>query len=77
MLDKLIMEHPRDIGETYAEHAGHATYIGFRMLGAGVACLIHALLPGLCVRTASEAVEDIQSLMTKRTAEVHLDEQAI
>ena len=74
MLDKLFTEHPRDIGETYSEHAGHALYIGLKMLGAGIACLIHAVLPGLFVRTASHAVEDIQGLMQKRTAGAPLDE---
>ena len=68
MLDKLLLEHPRDIGETYGEHAGHALHIGFRMMGAGVACVVHALLPGLFVRTASRAVADVQSLMAQRTA---------
>ena len=76
MLDKLLMDHPRDIGETYGEHAGHAVYIGLKMLGAGLACLVHAVLPGLFVRTASEAVEDIQNLMRKRTSPAPLDEQA-
>jgi hypothetical protein len=68
MLDKLIQQHPREIGETYGEHAGHALFIGVRMILAGLACLVHALLPGLFVRTASLAVQDIQDLMTKRTA---------
>ena len=75
MLDKLLMAHPRDIGESYGEHAGHALYIGFRMLAGGIACMVHAVLPGLFVRTASEAVDDIQNLMTKRTSEAHMDEQ--
>ena len=75
MLDKLLTSHPRDIGETYGEHAGHALYIGLRMLGGGLACLVHAVLPGLFVRTASEAVDDIQDLMTKRTGQSLLDEQ--
>jgi hypothetical protein len=75
MLDRLLMAHPRDIGETYGEHAGHATYIGLKMLGAGFACLVHALLPGVFVRTASDAVEDIQNLMSKRSRQAQLDEQ--
>lgn len=75
MLDKLFMAHPRDIGESYGEHAGHAVYIGIRMLVAGGACLVHALLPGLFVRTASETVADIQDLMTQRAA-AGLDEHA-
>ena len=74
-MDELFTAHPRDINETYGEHAGHAVYIGLRMLGAGLACLVHAVIPGLCVRTASEAVADIQDLMTKRTAEPRLDER--
>lgn len=76
MLDKLLMEHPRDIGESYGEHAGHALFIGTRLLTAGLACLVHAVLPGLFVRTASEAVEDVQGLMAKRTTRDHLDKQA-
>ena len=75
VLDTLLTKHPREIGETYGEHAGHALYIGMRMLGAGIACLVHAVLPGLCVRTASHAVEDIQALMTKRTASATNHEQ--
>jgi len=75
MLDKLLTAHPRDIGETYGEHAGHALYIGLRMLVGGLACLVHAVLPGLFVRTASEAVDDIQNLMSKRTVQAQLDEQ--
>ncbi|MGD8832955.1 MAG: DUF6356 family protein [Pseudomonadales bacterium] len=75
MFDKLFKDHPRAIGESYGEHAGHAVYIGVRMIGAGVACLVHALLPGLFVRTASETVDDIQDLMTRRSASSRLGER--
>lgn len=75
MLDKLLTAHPRDIGESYGEHAGHAFYIGMRMIGAGLACLVHALLPGLFVRTASHTVDDIHDLMTRRSATARLDER--
>lgn len=75
-LDELLMAHPRDIGESYGQHAGHACYIGARMIGAGIACLVHAVLPGLFVRTASHTVDDIQSLMTRRSTTARLDEQA-
>ena len=65
-LDALFTKHPRDIGETYAEHAGHALFIGGALLLAGIACLIHALIPGLFVRTASNTVDRIISLMNQR-----------
>jgi len=67
-LDKLLHDHPRAIGESYAEHAGHALTIGTKMLYSGLACVVHALLPGLFVRTASNTVEDILALMEMRTA---------
>ena len=74
MLDRLLLDHPREIGETYIEHAGHALFIGTRMIVAGLACLVHALLPGLFIRTATHTVEDIRSLMTRRSA-ASLDER--
>ena len=66
MLSKLMLEHPRDIGETYGEHAGHALFIGTRMIGAGLACLVHALIPGLFVTTATSTVNDVVTLMEQR-----------
>ena len=67
MLDRLLFDHPKDIGETYPEHAGHAFTIGFKLIAAGCACLIHALLPALFVRTASNTVNGIVALMNSRT----------
>jgi hypothetical protein len=67
-VDALILEHPRAIGESYGEHARHAVTIGARMIAAGLACLVHAVLPGLFVRTASRTVDDIRSLMDARGA---------
>ena len=68
LLSRLITEHPNEIGETYREHAGHALHIASRMIFCGSACLVHALVPGLFGRTASTAVEDIQSLMEERSS---------
>ena len=68
LLSRLITEHPIEIGETYREHAGHALHIASRMIFCGAACLVHALVPGLFGRTASNAVEDIQSLMEERSS---------
>lgn len=71
MFDLMFRKHPRDIGETYTEHAGHALFIGSRLLLAGCACLTHALVPGLCTRTASNILAEIAELMARRTGEAH------
>jgi hypothetical protein len=49
-------EHPRSVGETYGEHFLTALGFGARMLGGGLACLVHAVLPFLCTRTGSNTI---------------------
>ncbi len=69
MLDKLFFEHPEEIGESYGEHASHALAIGARLLLAGFACLVHAIVPGLFIRSASNTVDYINGLMAQREAQ--------
>jgi len=65
-MHRLFTEHPESIGETYGEHLVHASYFGSRMIVAGLACMLHALLPFLCVRTASQAIEELNAKMLAR-----------
>ena len=65
-MDKLIesfREHPASVGETYFEHFGMATSFGFALIRAGLACLVHALLPFLFTTTGRRAIEDLQRRM--------------
>ena len=68
MIDRLFLGHPHEIAETYREHSVYAIYIAFRLIFSGLACLIHALVPGLFVHTASHAVRDIDALMARRAS---------
>lgn len=45
--------HPESIGETYLEHGWHASKFAILMIVGGIACLIHAILPFLFEKTAS------------------------
>ena len=58
--------HPHDVGESYGEHLAHAGKSGFRLVGSGIACLIHAVFPFLFVHTASDTVKDMHRGITKR-----------
>lgn len=49
-------EHPASVGETYGEHFVVASGFGLTMLAAGLACLLHAIVPFLFVRTGSDAI---------------------
>ena len=61
-MDKLIecfREHPASVGETYFEHMGVALSFGAALLAAGLACLVHAVLPFLFTSTARIAIQNL------------------
>ncbi len=69
VFSRLFLQHPRSIGESYLEHQRHALGFGFSLLLASLACFVHALVPGLCVRTGSEAITRLhERMVVNRTA---------
>ena len=69
MLHKLFTEHPAEVGETYGEHFRAAGAFGVRMIAGGVACVVHAAVPGLFVTTGSGTVNRLyQQMVAKRAA---------
>ena len=63
MIDRLFTDHPRSVGESYREHFVAAGGFGVTMIGAGIACLIHALLPGLFAAPGSRAITRLHDRM--------------
>ena len=51
------------MGESYGEHMGQAVCFGTRMVFAGLACLVHGVLPFLFVRTGSRAIAELNDRM--------------
>lgn len=49
-------DHPGSVGESYGQHMAVAFGFGGRLILAGLACLLHGLLPFLFVRTGSRAI---------------------
>jgi len=64
-LRRLFSEHPASVGETYGEHLLCALGFGSRMMVAGAACVLHALLPFLFVHTGSRAITDLHEVMVR------------
>lgn len=61
-------DHPRAVGETYWQHMGVALGFGTRMVAAGLACMLHGLLPFLFVTTGSRTVRHLHdSMITHRS----------
>ncbi|HEY7887777.1 MAG TPA: DUF6356 family protein [Steroidobacteraceae bacterium] len=63
MFTRLFLDHPRSVGESYLKHQRHAFGFGISLLGAALACLVHGLVPGLFVRTGSEAITRLHDRM--------------
>ena len=66
MLQHIFTEHPRALGESYPQHQRAAFSYGFALLGAGLAALLHGLVPCLCETTASRTIARLHAHMTGR-----------
>jgi uncharacterized protein YjeT (DUF2065 family) len=60
--------HLAEAGETYFDHLRFAAGVGLMLVAAGLACIIHGLLPGLCTKTASRTVDELKRLFAERDA---------
>ena len=65
---RLFIDHPRSLGMSWAGHGIGAVKIGMSMLGAGAACLVHAVVPGWFTETAGRTVVRLHRLMQQRRA---------
>ena len=63
MLRRLFIEHPATVDETYGEHLVAAWSFSWRLVAAGLACLVHAVLPCLFVTTGSSMVTRLHDRM--------------
>jgi hypothetical protein len=59
--------HLSQAGESYLEHMRFASAVGSMLVAAGVACLIHAIVPGICRDTASRTIRCLDGLIKDRS----------
>jgi len=68
-LGRLFSEHPASVGESYLAHLRTAGTFALRLFVAGLACLVHAVLPFLFVHTGSECISRLhQQMLARRRA---------
>ncbi len=60
--------HLAEVDESYGEHLAAALGIAGLLMRAGLGCALHALIPGLCARTASRCLGQIDSIFASRGA---------
>jgi len=70
ILENLFTDHPRSLGESYLQHQQHALAFGVTMVAAGIACIVHALVPALFETTGSRAVTRLYNRMVLNRAQL-------
>lgn len=66
MFQRLFIAHPASVQESYFQHQRMALSFAGPLLLAAAGALVHALVPGLCERTASNIVRDLNVRLQKR-----------
>lgn len=66
MFQRLFVTHPASVNESYLQHQQVAMSFAWPLFQAAGAALVHALIPGLCERTASNIVRDLNKRLEKR-----------
>ncbi|KTC68745.1 hypothetical protein Lbir_2278 [Legionella birminghamensis] len=61
-----MSKHLKEIDESYTEHFLFAQCLGFKLIFAGFACLIHAIIPDLFVNTGSKTIDTLSQRIKKR-----------
>ena len=70
MFTRLFRDHPAKVGETYVEHMAFAFGFSLRLFRAGLAALLHGVVPALCETTASSEVLAMNEEIRRRRAQM-------
>ena len=63
---KSFRDHPQSVDETYLQHLAFALLFAGRLIGAGLAALVHAFIPALFQTTASRSICTMHTKITSR-----------
>jgi hypothetical protein len=66
MFQRLFLAHPASVKENYFQHQRAALSFALPLFAAACAALVHAVIPGLCERTASNLVRHLNARLEKR-----------
>jgi hypothetical protein len=56
-LNRLFVDHPREVGETYLHHAAAASRFGMKLARLSACAFTHAVVPGLHKTTVSSEIK--------------------
>lgn len=59
MIQRVFLDHPKAVDESYFEHMAFAGRFSFKLFAAAGAALIHAILPCFFEKTASTLIAEM------------------
>jgi len=63
MFNRLFLDHPRSVGESYFGHQRRAMVFGARMFVGAIACFLHGIVPAAFTQTGSRTVSGLYDRM--------------
>lgn len=63
MFNRLFLDHPRSVGESYFGHQRQAMTFGARMFVGAIACFLHGIVPAAFTQTGSRTVSRLYDRM--------------
>ena len=55
-LNRLFVDHPREVNESYFHHMAASSRFGFRLLKLAGCAFLHSVVPGVCKTTVSSSI---------------------
>jgi hypothetical protein len=68
MITRIFLDHPAKVGETFLEHMLFASKFAGKLFLAGGAALVHAFVPCLFEKTASNIIAELYAKTHNRGA---------
>lgn len=68
MIDRVFLDHPKSVDETYLEHMAFAGKFSGKLFLAAGAAAVHAVIPCLFEKTASKMIADMYAKTHNRGA---------
>ena len=68
MINRVFLDHPASVEETYLQHARFAGGFSLKLFAAAGAALVHAVIPCLFEKTASKMIAQMYAKTHNRGA---------
>lgn len=68
MINRIFLDHPAKVDETFLQHMAFAAKFSGKLFAAGGAALVHAFIPCLFEKTASTIIADLYAKTHNRGA---------